>query len=296
MTQLLSRRDLAGAAALAVGLGAAKGHAMQASRKAGFAPVDGLKVYYEVHGGDPAGGRTPLVLLPGGMMAIETAFSPQLLARLSSDRPVIAIEQQGHGHTADRPGPASLERLADDAVGVLDHLGVASAHFAGHSLGGMTCLAAAVGHPKRVAGLVPISAGFNLDGFLPELARLQRGEIQQPSEALAPLLPTEADFAAWRAHYQKSAPDPAAFEAVLGKLNQLLVSWRGWTPAQLAAIRAPTLVLLGDNDFIRVEHAAEMVRLIPAARLGVLPGVTHMDIVRKVDWLGSMIEARLGEA
>jgi pimeloyl-ACP methyl ester carboxylesterase len=263
--------------------------------QSGYAPVDQLEVYYEIHGRPLDAGMSPLLLIPGGMMAIETAFSAALLARLSAERPVIAIEQQGHGHTADRPGEATMERMADDAVGVLDHLGIAQAHIAGHSLGGMTCLATAIRHPRRVRSLIPISAGYELEGFLPELVKLQRGLVQEPSPALIPLLPTEADFEAWRAHYQRSAPDPAAFDEVLVKLNTLLATWPGWSPDELRAIEAPALVLVGDNDFIRVEHAAEMAQLIPSAQLAVLPGTTHMDIIGRTEWLGSMIDARLSE-
>src|SRR5215211_2139931 len=73
-----------------------------ASKISGYAPVDGLDVYYEVHGGDPAAGTTPIVLLPGGLMAIETEWEADILPRFSRTRPVIAIELQGHGYTADR--------------------------------------------------------------------------------------------------------------------------------------------------------------------------------------------------
>jgi pimeloyl-ACP methyl ester carboxylesterase len=228
------------------------------------------------------------------MMAIETAFAGRrLLALLSAKRPVIAIELQGHAHTGDRPGPITVERLADDAAGVLAHLGVARAHFVGHSLGGMTSLAAAIRHPDRVASCTPISAMVRLDGFLPELVTMQRNPGHAPSAELQPLLPTEADFKAWKAHYDRVAPDPKAFESVLGRLNQMLAGWKGWGAAELGAIRAPTLVVIGDNDFTRIEHAAEMKRLIRGARLAVLPGTTHMNIVDRGDWLAPMIEARI---
>ena len=262
---------------------------------AGYAPVDGLKVYYEIHGGPIAAGAVPAVLIHGGVMAIETAFKGRrLLPLLAAKRPVIAIELQGHGHTGDRPGPITLERLVDDAAGVLAHLGVAKAHFVGHSLGGMTSLGAAVRHPDRVASVTAISAMYRLEGFLPELVVMQRDPAHKPSAALVPLLPTPKDFAAWTAHYERVAPDPKAFGSVLGRLNALLAGWKGFTEAELGAIRAPTLVAIGDNDFTRIEHAAEMKRLIPGARLAVLPGTTHMNIIDRGDWLAPMIEARMG--
>ncbi len=260
----------------------------------GHAPVGGLQVYYEIHGGplDPA--RPPVVLLHGGMMSIETAFAGELLPKLAALHPVIAIEQQGHGHTADREGPAAIDRMVEDTAAVLRHLGVAQAHLLGHSLGAMIALGMAIAHPGLLRSVTAVSGTYNLDGMLPELVALQRGEIQAPSAALAPLLPTEQDFAAWKAQYDRSAPDPAAFDQVLAKLNAMLAGWQGWTPEQLRAISTPFLVVIGDNDFTRVEHAAEMARLIPGAQLAVLPGTTHMDIIRRGDWILPMMAARMG--
>jgi pimeloyl-ACP methyl ester carboxylesterase len=81
---------------------------------------------------------------------------------------------------------------------------------------------------------------------------------------------------------------------VLAKLNKMLAEWKGWTQAQLRAVRAPVLLVIGDNDFVRIEHAAEMARLIPSAQLAVLPGTTHMSILQRGAWLSPLIEARLG--
>jgi pimeloyl-ACP methyl ester carboxylesterase len=294
----MSRRQAIGAGVLiATGLGG-KGFAMDAKTKpavaGGYAKADGIGIYHEVHGGPLRAGEAPFLLIPGGVMAIETAFTGRsLLPLLARRRPVIAIEQQGHGHTADRPGPVTLERLSDDVAAVMDHLGVARAHLVGHSLGGMAAIGAAMRHPDRCASVTAISAGYTLDGFLPELAALQRDPSRVPSPELQRLLPTEADFQAWKALYDRVAPDPKAFEAVLGKLNATLTSWPGWSAAELGGIGAPALVVIGDDDFIRIEHAAEMKRLIPGAQLAVLPGTTHMSIIDRGDWLAPLIEARI---
>ena len=264
--------------------------------RSGYAQVDGLRVYYELHGAPLASGATPVVLLHGGVMAIETAFAKDLLPRLARTRPVIAIEQQGHGHTADRPGPIILDRMVDDSAGVLTHLKVRDAHFVGHSLGAMIALGMAVRHPRLVRTATAISTGYNLEGMLPELVEMQRNPAHKPSAEIIPLLPTEADFKSWTAHYQRTAPDPAAFERVLGKLNAMLTNWKGWTEAELRAIRAPVLVMLGDNDFTRIEHAAEMSRLIPNAQLAILPGTTHMNIIERGAWIEPFFEARIGTA
>ena len=294
----LDRRGVIGAAALvAAGLGG-KGLTMDAKTNpaiTGYAEADGIGIYYEIHGGPLRAGDRPFLLIPGGVMAIETAFTGRrLLPLLAEQRPVIAIEQQGHAHTADRPGPMTVERLADDVAAVMDHLGVAKAHLVGHSLGGMAAVETAVRHPDRCASVSALSVSYTLEGYLPELALMQRDPTHVPSAELIPLLPTQADFASWKALYDRAAPNPEAFDEVLAKLNGMLTAWPGWTPAELGAIRAPVLLALGDNDFVRVEHAAEMKRLIPGAQLAVLPGTTHMSIIDRGDWLVPLIEARLG--
>ena len=262
----------------------------QMANTSGFVTVEGLEVYYEVHGA--LGTQvTPLVLLHGGAMAIETGFGDDLLPRFAGSRTVIAIEQQGHGHTGDRPGPASIERMVEDTSAVLRALGSEPADLLGHSLGGIIALGMGVRHPDQVRSLTTLGTFSELDGMLPELARMQRGQQDEPSAELVPLLPTEQDFARWRAHFERHAPDPTRFDAVMQKLNMMLGQWRGWSAADLHAIAAPTLVAIGDNDFVRVEHAAEMARLIPHAQLAVLPGTTHMNIVARGAWLQPMMEA-----
>ncbi|WP_340646004.1 alpha/beta hydrolase [Phenylobacterium sp.] len=261
----------------------------------GYAGVDGLKVYYEVHGG-PLAGRRPFVLLHGGMMTIETAFPDGFLARLARDRPLIAVEQQGHGHTADRDTAPSLDQMTADTAGVLAHLGVKSAHLVGHSLGGMVAMNMAVRRPNLARTVSVVSISYTLDGYQPELVKLQRDPTHQPSPELVAILPTEADFASWQASYRRTAPDPTAFERVLAKTNAMLSAWTGWTPDQLRAVKTPTLLAIGDNDFVRIDHAAEMARLIPGAQLAVLPDTTHMNILTRGAWLEPMIAARIGEA
>lgn len=287
------RRVLGAGAALAAGLGLShKGYAMD-NPLTGHAASDGLQVYYELHG-EPLGTRTPMVLLPGGLVPIEIALAPDLIPRFARHRPVIAIEPQGHGHTGDRPGEPRMEQMADDVLAVLDHLKVARAHLLGHSLGGMIATGVAIRHPERVASLVPVSAPYTFDGMQPELVRLQRDPTHVPSPELLPLLPTEADFASWKAVYERVNPQPKSFDAVVEKLNVMLAKWPGWSPAQVKAIRAPTLVALGDNDFMRVDFAAQMARMIPGARLAVLPDTTHMDIcLKRGAWLEPMVEANI---
>jgi pimeloyl-ACP methyl ester carboxylesterase len=293
----LSRRIVVGAGAfLAASAGRSdRGFAME-KFESGRVLSDGLGVYYEVHGG-PLAGRTPMVLVAGGLMPIEIAFAPDLLPRFAKHRPVIAIEPQGHGHTADRATAPSMAQMADDVRAVLDHLKVGKAHLLGHSLGGMILTGVAIRHPDRVASLVPVSAPYTFDGMKPELVILQRDPTHVPSPELMPLLPTEADFASWKAVYERVNPDPRSFDKAVEKFNLMLAKWPGWRPEEVKAIKAATLVVLGDNDFMRVDFAAEMARLIPHARLAVLPDTTHMDIcLKRGAWLEPMVEANIARA
>ncbi|MDP1598925.1 alpha/beta fold hydrolase [Phenylobacterium sp.] len=266
---------------------------MGTTTSSGYVTSDGLDIYYEIHGGPPDGARAPFVLLPGGAMTIETAFADDLLPLLSRQRPVIAMEMQGHGHTGDRNGAITLDQMARDASAVLTHLQVARAHFIGHSLGALVSFGVAISHPEQVASITAVGATYTFDDMLPELVKLQRDPTHEPSAALIPLLPTADDFAAWTDSFRRSAPDPDAFEDILGKLNVMLAQWPGWPEAKIAALSAPVLLAIGDNDFVRIDRAAEAARLIPDAQLAVLPGTTHMSITRRGAWLFPLIEARI---
>jgi pimeloyl-ACP methyl ester carboxylesterase len=121
---------------------------------------------------------------------------------------------------------------------------------------------------------------------------MQRNPQHQPSAALMPLLPTRKDFASWQADYQRRAPDPANFPNMLGRLTRMLAEWPGWTPNQLATVRAKTLIGIGDNDFIRPAHALEMQTLILGAQLAILPGTRHMTMLDHGAWLVEMAGRR----
>jgi pimeloyl-ACP methyl ester carboxylesterase len=262
--------------------------------QSGYAPADdGHRIYYETYGRRSG---VPIVLLHGGVMAIESAFGPDLIGRFSRTRRVIAVEQQAHGHTADRTGvPITYERMADDTKAVLDHLGVARADFFGHSMGGAISLGMAIRHPDRTRNVTALSSGYRSDGMLPELVEMNRNPSHQPSVELIPLLPTQQDFEAWSATYARVSPDGAAgLQNVLAKLGVLINSWTGYTEDQLRAIRTPVLLAMGDRDFMTAEHFSRMASLIPEAQYAVLPGTTHMTILRRGDWLEQMMAARFG--
>ncbi|MBP2472432.1 pimeloyl-ACP methyl ester carboxylesterase [Crossiella equi] len=247
----------------------------------GYAPADGLAVYYEVHGE----GR-PLVLLHGGALTIDLSFA-DLLPSLARRYRVIAIELQGHGRTRDRSSdePMSFSRFAADVVAVLDHLSVDRADVFGFSLGGLVGLYLALEYPDRVNRLVAAAAHYHSSGY--------HEEITDPA-GTSDLLPTAQDFADMVEAYRAASPEPDHFDEFMGRLNVLVHSWPGLSTEELGRITAPTLLVIGDRDFVKVEHADSMRHLIPDARLAVLPGTKHMEVVRRAEYVLPMTEAFLG--
>ncbi len=249
----------------------------------GYAPVNGLQMYYEVHG---AG--LPLVLLHGGLMTIEESFG-RLLPDLAADRQVIAAELQGHGRTADIDRDIDLRYLAGDVAALLDHLGVDRADVLGFSLGGGVALQLAVDHPRRVGRLILVSVSYSSGGY--------HEEISDPSRyPTSTRMPTAEDFQQMRDAYARLAPDPGHFDAFAAKASQAVGNLKGWTASELGAVGAPALLVFGDHDFIRLEHAVEVHGLIPGAQLAVLPGTTHMGVMRRTDLMLPLVRAFLREA
>lgn len=241
----------------------------------GYADVNGLHLYYETYGQG-----SPLVLLHGGMLGIEY-FAP-LIPELAKHHQVIGVEAQGHGRTGDIDRAITPAALATDVVGLLDHLNIDRAHVLGHSLGAATALELAVSHPARVRSIVPISASVRPDGMHEDL-------LDPARFATSTRLPTQADFASFREMYERLSPHPERFEAFHARLSQSAADLQGWSDEQLGAISAPTLLVLGDHDFVTIEHAALMQHLIPGSKLAVLPNTTHMTAASRADLLLPML-------
>jgi pimeloyl-ACP methyl ester carboxylesterase len=244
----------------------------------GFAPVNGLRIYYEVHG--PAGG-TPVVLLHGGDPAIETSWA-RVLPALARTRRVIAFDQQGHGRTADAERPFTFEGSADDTAALLRHLNVAKADLMGFSNGGTIALQVAIRHPGLVRRLVVASAMVRRDGLQPgfwEGMRKARLEDMPPG---------------YQKVYRETSPHPERLPSYFKKSVDRMLGFRDWPEAQVRSIAAPALVVVGDADVVRPEHAVELVRLLPRARLAVLPLTDHDGVVNaRAGWLVPMVEAFL---
>jgi len=239
-----------------------------------YAPTNGLQLYYETHGS----GR-PLVLLHGGLMTIDLNFGP-LLEPLAASRHVIAVELQGHGHTADIDRPMTIDVLALDVLALLDHLGITEADLFGFSLGGLVAFAVALGAPTRVGKLIVASA----DAHRP------------PGRESAPLdddrMPTPADFQTWRDAYDAVAPDPSHFDEFAARTSTMVHEFPGWTD-ELRSLQVPTLLIFGDRDFSPLPDVVEMFDILPNAQLAVLPGTTHVGVTRRPGELAALITAFL---
>lgn len=240
--------------------------------------VAGHETYYEQHG-DLTPGISPILLLHGGSMHIGSTFG-RVIPALAAQHPLIGVEQQGHGHTPINDQPISLTTMRADTLAVLDALNVPRAHVVGFSAGGMLGLDLAVNAPERVASLTAISASQNFDGFLPDLARMQREPGFQPPPEIARLMPSPEEFAQMQADVARLNPGGTdAADQLFQKMGNFITGDWGWSDADLAGIAAPVQLLLGDTDFIRLDHALHMAATIPGAWLGILPDTTHRSIM-----------------
>jgi pimeloyl-ACP methyl ester carboxylesterase len=234
-----------------------QGEEKNMNAKGKYATVNGLKMYYEIHGT----GR-PLVLLHGAF-GFATVYPA-----LAKDRQVIAVELQGHGHTADRDRPLTYEQMADDTAALLKELKIEQADFFGYSMGGNVGLALAIRYPKLVRKLAinGSHAGKMADSYEPEAVK-QFNSL--PADFAPPML---------KGPYDKVAPDPTQWPALVAKIKKMGVDFKGFTHDELKGIKAPVLVTLGDRDGVRVEHAVEMFRLIKNSQLAVFPNADHLAL------------------
>jgi pimeloyl-ACP methyl ester carboxylesterase len=260
---------------------------MNGDREGNYASVNGLNMYYESHGTGQ-----PLVLLHGAYMTIDAMG--EILPSLAGARRVVAVELQGHGRTADIDRPLGHEQMADDVAALLRHLDIEGADVFGFSMGGGVALQVAIRHPEVVRKLVVASASYTSDGMQPEL----HGMVPSITPEMFAGSPIEAA-------YLEVAPNPGDFPRLVAKLKQLDMEPFAWPPEDIRGISAPTLLIIGDSDAIRLEHAVELFRLLgggvmgdlaglPKSQLAVLPGTTHFvppgsGVLDRADWLLSII-------
>ena len=236
----------------------------------GYLPVNGLKMYYEIHGTDST--KLPLVLIHGGGSTITTTFGT-ILPLLEKQRKLIAVELQGHGHTADINRPESFVQDADDVAELLRQLNINHADFFGFSNGASTSLQIAIRHPKLAHTLVIVAGAFKKDGFPPQF---WEGMNHATLENMPAKLKEE---------YLKVAADPKGLTAMFNKDLKRMLEFKDMNPNDIHSIQSPVFVINGDADVVLPEHAVEMFRLLPHAKLAIIPG-SHGECIGEIESAG----------
>ena len=249
---------------------------LPAPSKSGYAPVNGVEVYYAVYGeGDP------IVLLHGGLATMDM-FGPNV-ALLAQDHQVIAIDLQGHGHTLPFDRPMSYEAMADDVAGVIRYLGFEKADIMGYSLGGGTAMRVAIQHPALVDRLIVVSAPYAWAGWHDYNQQGMRSMKSEMAEGMrgSPLYES----------YAAVAPDVNNFPVLIGQVAAMMMHDFDWS-AEVRQIKAPTLLVFADWDAVRTSHVASFFELLGgglqdalwdgsgmnANRLAIIPNATHYNI------------------
>jgi pimeloyl-ACP methyl ester carboxylesterase len=266
--------------------------------RSGHLPINGLSLYYEVYGELGSSKTLPLLLIPGAFMAADSMMS--WASAFANSRAVIVFDQQGHGRTPDTSREMSYEQFGDDAAALLRALGIDRADVMGYSQGGGVALQLAIRHPGLVNKLVSMSATYRQDGWYPSVIEALGG---LNAEAFAGT-PVEKAFL-------EHTPDAKAFNTYVDKMRVLNKDDQNISDAQMRSIPAKTMVIVGDADGVKPEHALSMFTLrgggdeqaaatgtlerVPAARLVVLPATSHIGISGESAVLVPMVNAFLDD-
>ncbi len=242
-----------------------------------YANVNGLALYYEIHGTG-----NPLILLHGGLGSVD--MFTQLLPALSANHQVIGVDLQGNGHTADVDRAFSFEGMADDVAALIRHLNLGKADVAGFSLGGGAGLHLAMRHPELVRKLVLISIPFSSEGWFADNREGMRALMNPETAKMIVGSPPHQD-------YSRIAPRPEDWPVLVAKTGQLVSQDYDWS-AGVSKLTMPVMLVYGDADAVRPEHRIRFYELLggglrdagwdgsgmPKARLAMLPGTTHYNV------------------
>lgn len=249
----------------------------------GYASVNGLKMYYEVHGkGDP------LILLHGSFMTITNSWQ-DAIPLFSKTRKVIAVEMQGHGRTADIDRKFSYENLADDIAVLMDHLKIKKADVLGYSMGAGVAMQVAIRHPEKIGKVIAISGVFRHDGW-----------VQEAQDAFSKMQPEMFKGTPIEIEYKKLSPTPEKFSEFVKRTIQLDLEPYDFGAKKLKATKSPIFFIHGDADGVKLDHIAEMFRLKgdeifgdmrprSESRLAILPNTTHITLMQKMDVIVPMV-------
>lgn len=257
------------------------------SPETGYAPVNGLEMYYEVRGEGE-----PVVVLHGAYMTVDAMAG--IVSELAKTRRVIAVELQGHGRTADADRPITYEQMADDVAALIEHLGLEKTDVFGFSMGSGVAVQLAVRHPEVVRRMVVASVSYSHDGMHPEMI-----------EMLPSITPDMFAGSPMEEEYKRLAPNPEDFPVLVEKLKQLDMTPFAWPEEDIRGIAAPTFIIVGDSDVVRLEHVVEFFNLLgggvmgdlvemPVSRLAVLPATLHFQPVTESISPGSGVMERIG--
>jgi pimeloyl-ACP methyl ester carboxylesterase len=266
----------------------ATAHANEAPVKKGYAPVNGLKMYYEIHGS----GGTPLILLHGAYSSIGSSFGA-LIPGLSKTRQVIAVDLQGHGRTGDANRDITYEGLADDVSAFLKHLNIDKADVFGFSMGAGVAFQLVNRHPQQVRKLVLTSGSYNTAGC-----------YQEMWDMIPSITPEVFEGTPFKAEYDSLAPNKKDWPNLVAKLKKLDMTVFDWKAESVKNIKSPVLLIIADGDIVKPDHAVEMFKLLgggipadlkgqPASQLAILPGASHMNIMLQTTQLLAMVPAFL---
>src|SRR6478609_1364231 len=238
----------------------------------GYLESGGVTTWY-----DEQGVGEPLVLLHGGLFT--NANWAEQMSDLSVQFRVIAPERRGHGHTPDIEGPLSYDAMAEDTIAFLTALGGAPAHVLGWSDGGIVGLLVAMARPDLIRKLVVIGTNYDVTGVVPEAM-----------EGFASLQADGDDLAKLRTAYDAVSPDgPEHWPVVVAKFKDMVTTQPTISVEQLGGITASTLVVVGDDDIITLEHTASLFRAIPNSELAVVPGTSHFVVMEKPELLNRIV-------
>lgn len=254
----------------------------------GYAPVNGLKMYYEIHGSGE-----PLVLLHGAFMAVTNDWR-DWVNELSKTRKVIAVEMQGHGRTGDIDRDITYENLSDDIAALVEHLRITHADVVGYSLGGGVAIQTALRHPEKVQKVVSISAPIRRDGW-----------VREANDAWPSFNPEMFKGTPTEAEWKKLNPKPDGFADFFNHIKAAAMRPYDFGADKLKASKAPMFFIFGDADGVRLDHIAEMYRLKggevhgdmrprPESRLAILPNATHVTLVNRRAEIIPMVKDFLG--
>jgi pimeloyl-ACP methyl ester carboxylesterase len=266
--------------------------------RSGHLPINGLNLYHEVNSELGTSKTPPLLLIPGAFMATDSM--PSWVDAFAGERAVIVFDQQGHGRTPDTSREMSYEQFADDAAALLRALNVEHADVMGYSQGGSVALQLAIRHPSLVSKLVSMSATYRKDGWYPSVF-----------ESIGGLSAETFAGSSVESAFKEHTPDAKAFDAYLEKMKVLNIDDQNISDEQMRSISAKTMVIVGDADGVKLEHALAMFKLrgggdeeaaasgvlqkVGPARLVVLPATSHIGISGQSAVLVPMVSAFLDD-